>query len=87
MKAVLTALAATLLSTAGALAQSPTNAAIEQILVERIDTAEQNVGIAVAVIENGAKLPVFAENETTFFYKWSTRSSASSLGRAARRRA
>lgn len=54
MKAVLTALAATLLSTAGTLAQSPTNAAIEQILVERIDTAEQNVGIAVAVIENGA---------------------------------
>ena len=54
MKAVLTALAAALLSTAGALAQSPTGAAIEQILVERIDTAEQNVGIAVAVIENGA---------------------------------
>jgi len=53
MKAVLTALAATLLPTAGALAQSPSNAAIEQILVERIDTAEQNVGIAVAVIENG----------------------------------
>ncbi|WP_156384462.1 hypothetical protein [Devosia sp. Root413D1] len=54
MKAVLTALAAALLSTAGALAQSPTGAAIEQILVERIDTAEQNVGIVVAVIENGA---------------------------------
>lgn len=54
MKAVRTALAATLLSTGAALAQSPTSAAIEQILVERIDTAEQNVGIAVAVIENGA---------------------------------
>ncbi|HEV2517757.1 MAG TPA: serine hydrolase [Devosia sp.] len=52
MKAVLTALAAALLPTV-AVAQSPSNAAIEQILVERIDTAEQNVGIAVAVIENG----------------------------------
>lgn len=53
MKAVRTALAATLLSTGAVLAQSPTSAEIEQILVERIDTAEQNVGIAVAVIENG----------------------------------
>jgi D-alanyl-D-alanine-carboxypeptidase/D-alanyl-D-alanine-endopeptidase len=53
MKAVLTALATTLLSTGVTLAQSPTDAAIERILVERIDTAEQNVGIAVAVIENG----------------------------------
>jgi len=53
MKAVLTALAATLLPTAATVAQSPSDAAIEQILVERIDTAEQNVGIAVAVIENG----------------------------------
>jgi CubicO group peptidase (beta-lactamase class C family) len=52
MKAVLTALAATLLPTV-AEAQSPSNAAIEQILVERIDSAEQNVGIAVAVIVNG----------------------------------
>jgi D-alanyl-D-alanine-carboxypeptidase/D-alanyl-D-alanine-endopeptidase len=55
MKAVLTALAATLLPSA-ALAEGPANpssAAIEQILIERIDTAEQNVGIAVAVIEDG----------------------------------
>ena len=54
MKAVLTALATTLLSTGAPLAQSPSNAAIADVLVERIDTAEQNVGIAVAVIENGA---------------------------------
>src|SRR5689334_7877441 len=54
MKAVLTALATTLLSTGVTPAQSPSNAAIAEILVERIDTAEQNVGIAVAVIENGA---------------------------------
>lgn len=60
MKAVLTALAATLLSTGATVAQSPTSAVIEQILVERIDTAEQNVGIAVAVIENGA--PRFASH-------------------------
>jgi len=54
MKAVLTALAATMLSTGAAFSQSPTSTEIENILVERIDTAEQNVGIAVAVIENGA---------------------------------
>ncbi|WP_055047007.1 serine hydrolase [Devosia sp. A16] len=59
MKAVLTALAATLLPTSAALAQSPSNAAIAEILVERIDAAEQNVGIAVAVIENGAPRFVF----------------------------
>lgn len=56
MKAVLTALAATLLPTGVSLAQgpaTPTDAAIEQILVDRIDSAEQNVGIAVAVIEDG----------------------------------
>ena len=59
MKAVLTALAATLLPTSAALAQSPSNAAIAEILVERIDAAEQNVGIAVAVIENGVPRFVF----------------------------
>ncbi len=53
MKAVLTALAATMLSTGAAFSQSPSSAEIETILIERIDTAEQNVGIAVAVIENG----------------------------------